>query len=794
MSNLDRLQQSLDERDADSNLSPRRNRSSHLRTDSFTSRIPTLSPRNGERSRVTFTKTRTLTGAFEATAGRSSASDNSKRSPRQYTIEGNGKKPSVTSPASRASSPRNEFVETYRRTDDTDNLPEHLNENDLDLLSRRERDEQMFNCSPSPGVRHRDIGMGNYAGNTYGYEPDDLEQVSDEDLRRRSLQRKKDEQRLKRMRGGEQPAFSRARMGSKAALSVDNLTRRDEEIQREEEGVEDGMVDEGRNPPLNIPRTWGTRSRATNDWLNRTKQEVQGDYMADAEELELYHDSENDVFDFTGQSLQISNSPPVRNGPQYQQEVQKLEPIGQPVFAARSPPKQQETKPSRSEVENGSPAVIPTSMDYEKPKVLSKEDSQDLLRRLVRKESPSITNTPETKVVSNTPLNPKTPVVMGAWIDTPLTKRPNNPPEEASKAALPPREAPPKLEPEPVEEKKEPSPKEVRRKRTSLMKLERPHLPKSALAAVLEEVKSGKGEFALGGNTIESLEELLESSSTSSIESKPSKKVENIEQNALEQIRADQESEEALIDRLNSKLQSLVQNINEAKAGLVSLEDKAVKEAALLATRQSQDFQKTKSHIHRDGTCESCGFHDDGLRYVAIPIPRIWRRDPDTGRQRLTRLGWSLIIIFIWQIFEAIIETYRYHPSFLNKPRFIASRDPEWPTAIPHTIWRWLHLSAIWVPIRDTIFSCVRYVGVSLGMWDRLFDDWMYGDEWYGENWIQRYNHDVYPEFFRREPLAQGHFRPNAAWEPGGGGDGITGGGVGVGADPDLSMNADTIL
>ncbi|EEP82565.1 predicted protein [Uncinocarpus reesii 1704] len=603
MSNLDRHQRGLSDRNAENKPSPRANRSSHLRNDSFTSRIPTLTPKNGEKSRIPFTNTRTLTGAFKATAGPPDASDNSKKTARRYTTEGKERNRSATSPSPRIPSPQGESRDTNRRNQSTDGLARHENQTEFDTLPRREWVEQLQNFSPSPGARHHDMRALDYREDAYDSGLSNLDEITDEDLRRRLEQREKDEKRLQRVRGGDQPIFSKAKIGSRAALSTENLLRRDEEVQHEE--AQEEAIDEGRNPPLNIPKPWGTRGRATNDWLNRTKRETQNDYMADVEEQQLSLDWENDAFDFTARSLQISDSPPVRSASQYQ-KTYNAEPLNQPAFsgaAERSPPKQQEQQTHPSDMAKESPIVVYRNNNYERPRVFSKEDSQDLLRRLTRKESPSLVNTPESKTGTNPPLNPKTPVVTGAWVDTPLPKQPVGPPEEKPKPPIPPQVKDSKTQAvEPVEERKEPTPKKVQPKRNPPVILEKPDLPKSALAAVIESVRAGNNEFALGETTIESLQDLLEDTSTSISDTKFPKKTGNISTNTLKAVRPVDEGEEALIDRLNSKLQSLVQNINEAKAGLVSLEDKAIKEAALLATRNPQDSSKKRaSHTHKDG-------------------------------------------------------------------------------------------------------------------------------------------------------------------------------------------------
>ncbi|KAI2014342.1 hypothetical protein LOZ39_002324 [Ophidiomyces ophidiicola] len=777
----------LDEDDTANEKSPRR-QATHRKTDSFASRIPTLTPRNGEKSRLTFKNTRTLTGAFQATADHSrTPEDPNEISHRSKIPEtGKGGRASVAFPPSPVSSPPAELYETYRQAD-VEHRADHIDD-EFEVPQAQHR--EMRSNSPSPGPRRRETSGEIHTGATYNTKPN-IQDILDEELRKGIRQREMDDRRLKRATGREQPVFSRAKMGRRATLSTENLQRRNEEVRGEEAREE--VVDQGTDLPVNVPKTWGTRGRATKDWLSRTYN--QDDRLADEDEEDLFHDPENDVIDFTAQSLQISNSPPVKGGSRNFDEPYRAELISQPLFTKQAS-EEYPVKPQgvnahlhRDSPTKDTPITVYRSANYERAKIPNKEDSHEFLRKLARKESPSISNTPETKVPAKTPLNPKTPMVMGAWIDTPLPERSSNHVESTLEPLETMQEKPKEAVPCLEESKKEPPPKEPRRRRSSSIKLEKPNLPKSALAAVIEEAMSGNNSLGLEENTIDSLQRILEDNSTSSSDLLDSEKSGKGHLSSSQQGNTEQASEEALIDRLNSKLRSLVQNISEAKAGLVSLEDKAAKDATLLASRR---IKQERPRLPQNGECEVCGFHDDGRRYLAIPIPRLWRLDSGSGRRHLTRLGWILMFLFIWQVFEALIETYRYHPSFLNKRRYMASRNPEWPAFVPGTIWRWLNLNAIWRPIRDTMFVCVKFIGTSLGLWDPFFDDWMYGEEWYGENWIQRYNHHVYPEFFRRESLVPqklhltpGFARPVAA---------ATSASGRVMIDPDLSMDADMII
>src|SRR5436190_22574539 len=105
-------------RDRENGLHPRQPRPDNLVNHS---RIPTLSPRNGAKPRITFSKTRTLKGAFQAAASPPVGSDDSQRTSRRYSL-GKERKPAAMSPDSEISSPPGELLETYKRINDADNL------------------------------------------------------------------------------------------------------------------------------------------------------------------------------------------------------------------------------------------------------------------------------------------------------------------------------------------------------------------------------------------------------------------------------------------------------------------------------------------------------------------------------------------------------------------------------------------------------------------------------------------------------------------------------------------------
>jgi hypothetical protein len=154
-------------------------------------------------------------------------------------------------------------------------------------------------------------------------------------------------------------AFSRAYTNPKASLAsenVQNLYGKVDEEDRTERSSTDSAVTEKSEPPPNVPRTWGSRGKVGKEWLHKlhdrnghpgnnvqkpqAPESSQIDWTAVAAEVPLPsiessstpqntspdlprqatlhkqpsfdRTKEWDINDFTGQSLQVSNTPPVR--------------------------------------------------------------------------------------------------------------------------------------------------------------------------------------------------------------------------------------------------------------------------------------------------------------------------------------------------------------------------------------------------------------------------------------------------------------------------------------------------
>ncbi|OJD15607.1 hypothetical protein AJ78_04160 [Emergomyces pasteurianus Ep9510] len=713
----------------------------------YQSRIPTLSPGHGAQSRVVFSNTRTLKGAFQAAVSPPSQANNGneQKSPPRRLIA-RERKDSAPSPMAEVSSPPpGGLIESYQQIYDADNLAESVAQDLYDPPYDQARLERTRSLSPSPGAaRHED----EYAGTGDFHDPNlSISDISDESFRQNLAQHAMDQARLKRVTQRESPVFSKAKVGPKTALSFENLQRQNEE----------DTFRENVEPALNIPKTWGLRGRVSKNWLNTSRPNGNNHIEEGATHSTDQEGLEHDI-DFTARSLQISESPPVRsNAPQRNEtETFRRKPFAQNRLgeAARRSQHEQGQPSIEGDLIPNSPITIYREVDREKPRHLSKNDPQDLLRTLSRRESSSVASTPEQTPADNTLLNAKTPVVTGAWIDTPVPDRTaelqrdfsvdiNSPSTTAARnhprnkfiaeATKPPSEKAPEDNPPP--EKPPPAPQEVRpkikSKRAPPQPLKKPNLPRSALEAVIEGAKSGDHSLVLGESTLDSLQELLDENSTV-LDSKPFiiKAESEDEEDETKHEVPSQTDDDAVVERLNKKLQSLVRSINATQTGLASLEHQIAKDASILISRNTKQSKKVV-HRHTNSSCDAYGLHSDDHHYVALRLPRLWYRNPDNNRLRLTRLSWIVLGVFTWYFTELVMCDFYCHPLYAAtcERNCLHPNAPRMPLVIPTMLWRWSHLSVILKPLWAILVAGFRVIAQLLGLWDGFFDTTP-GGEW----------------------------------------------------------------
>ena len=267
----------------------------------------------------------------------------------------------------------------------------------------------------------------------------------------------------------------------------------------------------------------------------------------------------------------------------------------------------------------------------------------------------------------------KTPLVTGAWIDTPLPTGGRGPPLPTPEILEEEDEPDYNFNATPIQSKAN----DMARESLDFTKPELPPrpplaetaplLPKSALAAIIEKAKSNANRpegdlkkhsddtLILDDSTIQSLEELLASDTsnpgvlTPPISTNPSSPPSSNHRSATVQ-----EREATSYNHLTSRLSKLGSSIRDAKKGIASLE-RAVLAAPSTSTAVVPPNECNEAGEFHDfiWPCEKCGSlaREEATDWQAIhiSIPRLWTWRRDDRMPRLTKLGmltaaaWALI-------------------------------------------------------------------------------------------------------------------------------------------------------
>ncbi|RHZ63125.1 hypothetical protein CDV55_106825 [Aspergillus turcosus] len=583
------------------------------------SRIPSPSYKYHTQRRTNFNETNTLTGAFRKAGRYATMAENegiSASVPYARGTPSPGRRRQVYNVRSPESNPPNELAEAYRQIDDADSLVDPEPE---DVYGQEDR------IGRSSGYYARDYDVFTTSDASF------LNEIQDESPRRRLSDHVQDEQRLRRATTSHSPVLSN-RGGTKNALTAENLLRREEEelVSGDDDSFQHG---------LNVPSTWGSRAKRNTDWLRKLKRR-------DEPEPEPEPQPEPEQ----RPERPVNVSPPVtkfdfefRTSP-----GRSLEPASSrysriPLSDARNKlsSEHKDDKPigGNSEPIANTPIIVYKNSSFTKPSP-SKRDSHDLIRRLARRESPDQNRnqqelrTPEAPKGGQRRIYDKTPVVTGAWIDTPTTERiserTTKMPEEltnGSKSQVVPNELKPVIPEEQeeaeaevkglmqererhvdrntqeqqererekeqekarMEEEQEKARKENEGKEKEVRKQEeeqekskepekktkppliKPDLPKSALESVIQEHKADKETLDVGDDTIESLQELLAEQST---EAKADAKSDAAyEKSIMERLERSQGDEDMGDHKISEKLLSLEENQDSLKKKIDGVEE-----------------------------------------------------------------------------------------------------------------------------------------------------------------------------------------------------------------------------
>ncbi|MCJ1385635.1 hypothetical protein MMC17_008758 [Xylographa soralifera] len=269
-----------------------------------------------------------------------------------------------------------------------------------------------------------------------------------------------------------------------------------------------------------------------------------------------------------------------------------------------------------------------------------------------------------------------------------------------------------------------------------------PLLPKSALAAIIEKAKSNKkivhdegaenvdDTLLLDDSTIQSLEELL-ASDTEATDIKGPQPSANIippfdsfhepthvsvaDETQLEQAvdESPQEQEAQSYNRITKRLSQVGLSIRDAKKGIASLE-RAVSSAqsrssSALATASGDCVEAGEFHDFI-WPCERCGclgrneYSEDALidwQTVRLPIPRLWTWRKEDWRPRLTWLG--VVTAVAWALVGSEWIADMYSPpfyAFSMEGYGVDYNAPRPPFVFAKLLWR----SPLGVPLQSLYF------------------------------------------------------------------------------------------
>jgi hypothetical protein len=286
-------------------------------------------------------------------------------------------------------------------------------------------------------------------------------------------------------------------------------------------------------------------------------------------------------------------------------------------------------------------------------------------------------------------LDPKTPVVTGAWVDTPgprtlrkhisIASPPSQSPNKGSSRR---DKSPVKLAAPTVDELPERVPIEVTR----------PQLPSSALHALVQEAKAhGKEDTAdYGDSTINSLEDLVSSPPEAEIDEDTLMGLQLPTITPRNDAERQRQQELLHLHRMNDRLRAARTSIRDASRGMKHIED-----------RVEHGDEATKPGF-RECPC------------AAADHASLWRRTKRlfwdanlktkrSGTRRRTLGGLTLLslialVVFVWWVSEEVAcEMYCHHPYAKFSPYAFSVNPnaPKYPFVIPTLAWRG---ATGWVP------------------------------------------------------------------------------------------------
>ena len=210
-----------------------------------------------------------------------------------------GRAISITSPSASESSPPRGYAEAYQRIVEEENLAQEDSVEDMEDITGYDFNEQdrsqdldrmrlqriQRSASPvslrasrraSPGGTVGEVAQGEADNKeNIGHESDGessasyMENITDTSIDSGSSQYAKDLQRIQGALNSGKKAFSKARVGDRVGLTIDNLQRKGSNDSLGSAFSAGSLSNRGSDPPVNVPKAWGRKAKPGKDWLSR---------------------------------------------------------------------------------------------------------------------------------------------------------------------------------------------------------------------------------------------------------------------------------------------------------------------------------------------------------------------------------------------------------------------------------------------------------------------------------------------------------------------------------------------
>ncbi|RAR07416.1 quinate pathway repressor protein [Stemphylium lycopersici] len=301
-------------------------------------------------------------------------------------------------------------------------------------------------------------------------------------------------------------------------------------------------------------------------------------------------------------------------------------------------------------------------------------------------------------------LNPKTPVVTGAWVDTPgprTVQRPATTETSRSRSQSPKKSS---LRKEKSPERPQ-APSEEDAPVSTALEVVRPQLPRSALQALVEGAKNQdrRSSADFGDSTINSLEDLITPLTEIAMDEDTLQGLQIPTATPRNDAERQRQQELLHLHRMNDRLRAARTSIRDASRGMKRVEDQVEH------VEEGENGEMIKV-INRSCPCATKG-HAQSFSMLRWWKSLFWEQRLKTLRQTsnsrgkiwggLTGLSIFLILFFTWWISEEIACEMYCRPMYAYSypyPFSVNPYAPKYPFVIPTLIYR-TFIKGWWVPI-----------------------------------------------------------------------------------------------